>query len=71
MRNTGQTFARCASLVRDAGGTVIATCEIYDRLEAVVDIGVPTMALADYKAPDNYEAEHCPLCKAAIAITAF
>src|SRR5213596_3720620 len=27
VRNTGQTFARCAGLVRDAGGTVIATAE--------------------------------------------
>src|SRR5690242_2341269 len=38
VRNTGETFARCASLVREAGGSVIATVEIYDRLEAVRDL---------------------------------
>ena len=37
VRNTGQTQARCAELVRRAGGTVIATAEIYDRMEAMVD----------------------------------
>src|SRR5437660_4985036 len=34
VRNTGETFARCAALVRDAGGTVLATVEICDRLDA-------------------------------------
>src|SRR3954470_12909956 len=34
VRNTGQTLARCATIVRAAGGTVIATAELYDRLEA-------------------------------------
>src|SRR5206468_10063537 len=28
VRNTGQTFARCAALVKEAGGTVVATVEI-------------------------------------------
>ena len=37
--NTGQTFARCADLVRSGGGTVIATAEIYDRMEAIVKTG--------------------------------
>lgn len=71
IRNTGQTFERCASLVKEAGGTVIATCEIYDRLEATVDIGVPNYALAGYRAPENYKAESCPLCKAGAPITSF
>src|SRR5229473_3079878 len=31
VRNTGETFARCAALVQDAGGTVVATAQIYDR----------------------------------------
>src|SRR4051794_40447390 len=31
IRNTGQTLARCADLVRQSGGTVLATAEIYDR----------------------------------------
>src|SRR4030095_2821649 len=28
VRNTGDTFSRCATLVREAGGTVLATAEI-------------------------------------------
>jgi orotate phosphoribosyltransferase len=71
VRNTGQTLARCAELVRRAGGIVIATAEIYDRLEAFVDAGVPNVALAEYKAPDNYPAEACPLCRANVPVTTF
>jgi len=71
VRNTGDTFARCAALVREAGGHVIATVEIYDRGEANVDLGVPNIPLAEYKAPDNYKAGACPLCKAGLAITRF
>jgi orotate phosphoribosyltransferase len=71
IRNTGQTFERCALLVKDAGGTVVASCEIYDRLEATVDLGVPNYALAGYRAPENYKAESCPLCNAGVPITSF
>jgi orotate phosphoribosyltransferase len=71
VRNTGETFARCAALVRQAGGTVLATVEIYDRGESVADLGVPNIALAEYKAPENYRADECPLCKAGVAITRF
>ena len=71
VRNTGQTFARCAELVRASGGTVIATAEIYDRMEAVVEIGVPNIPLAEYKAPDNYPAAACPLCAEGIPIATF
>jgi orotate phosphoribosyltransferase len=71
VRNTGQTLARCVELVRNAGGTVLATAEIYDRLEAVVDAGVPNFTLAEYKAPDNYPAERCPLCRSAVPVTTF
>jgi orotate phosphoribosyltransferase len=71
IRNTGQTFQRCADLVRQGGGTVLATCEIYDRLEATVDVGVPNFALAGYRAPENYKAESCPLCQSGVPITSF
>jgi orotate phosphoribosyltransferase len=71
VRNTGQTQAFCAELLRKAGATVLATAEIYDRMEAVVDAGVPNIALAEYKAPDNTPAENCPLCKAGVPITTF
>jgi orotate phosphoribosyltransferase len=71
VRNTGQTLARCVELVTEAGGTVLATAEIYDRLESVTGTGVPNVALAEYKAPDNYPADACPLCKAGAPITTF
>ena len=71
VRNTGQTFARCAELVREAGGTVIATAEIYDRMEAVVNLDVPNFPLAEYKAPENYPASSCPLCGSGVPITSF
>ena len=71
VRNTGQTQARCAGLVRDAGGEVIATAEIYDRLEAIVETGAPNFALAEYKAPENYPASACPMCKAGVPIAQF
>ena len=71
VRNTGQTQAFCAELLRKAGATVLATAEIYDRMEAVVDAGVPNIALAEYKAPDNIPAGSCPLCTAGVPITTF
>src|SRR5438876_8817554 len=54
VRNTGETFARAAALARDAGATVLATAEIYDRLEANRALDVPNISLAEYKA-DNYK----------------
>jgi orotate phosphoribosyltransferase len=71
VRNTGETFARCAALVEAAGGTVVATVEIYDRGEANVDLGVPNIPLAEYKAPENYKADACPLCAQRVPITRF
>jgi orotate phosphoribosyltransferase len=71
VRNTGETFARCAALVREAGATVVATIEIYDRCEAIADLGVPNVALAEYKAPENYPSDACPMCKAGTPITRF
>ena len=71
VRNTGETLAKCAALVREAGGTVVATVEIYDRMEAIVDLGVPNIALAEFKAPENYKATECPMCRAGTPITRF
>ncbi len=71
VRNTGQTQARCVDLIQQAGATVIATAEIYDRMEAMIDAGVPNVALAEYKAPDNYPAAVCPLCRAGTPVTTF
>jgi hypothetical protein len=40
-------------------------------MEAMVDTGVPNVTLAEYKAPDNYPAASCPLCKAGTPVTTF
>jgi orotate phosphoribosyltransferase len=71
VRNTGKTFQRCAELVRGAGGIVLGTIEICDRLEAMVDIGAPNYALVEYPAPENYPAEACPMCRAGEPVTSF
>jgi orotate phosphoribosyltransferase len=71
VRNTGTTFERCAELVREAGGEVIATVQICDRMEAVADAGVPNHALVEYRAPENFPADACPMCKAEEPVTTF
>lgn len=71
VRNTGGTMARCAALVEHAGGSVIATVAIYDRMEALSTLDAPNIALAEYQATENYKADVCPLCKAGQAITRF
>ena len=69
VRNTGKTFEVCTDLVRRAGGEVLATAEIYDRGESVVDLGVPNYTLASYKSTHNYTADACPMCREGIPIT--
>jgi orotate phosphoribosyltransferase len=71
VRNTGKTFERCMKLVREAGGDVIASVEICDRMEAVVDLGVPNISLVEYGAPENYPADQCPMCRAGVPPTSF
>jgi len=71
VRNTGQTLARCAAAVRASGGTVLASAEIYDRMEAVIALDVPNVALAEYKAPENYPSADCPLCQSGVPINTF
>lgn len=69
VRNTGKTFELCADLVHRAGGEVLATVEIYDRGESVVDVGVPNYALASYQSSHNYTADACPMCSKGMPIT--
>jgi hypothetical protein len=45
--------------------------EIYDRCEAVIDLGVPNIALAEYQASENYRVAECPMCREGISITRF
>ena len=71
VRNTGETLARCAALVQEAGGTVLATAEIYDRGGAMIELGVPNISLAEYRASGNHTAAQCPLCRSGVPITSF
>jgi orotate phosphoribosyltransferase len=71
VRNTGKTFQRCAELVKRAGGTVLATVEICDRMEAIVDLQAPNHTLAEYEVSENYAEADCPLCRAGEPITTF
>jgi orotate phosphoribosyltransferase len=71
VRNTGQTLAQCAALAVAAGAQVVATVQIYDRVEAVTKLDIPNFALAEFAAPNNFKAEDCPLCKAGVAINSF
>jgi len=71
VRNTGKTYELCAQLIREAGGHVLATVQICDRQEAIVDVGVPNYALVEYPAPQNFPASDCPMCAAGQAITRF
>ena len=71
VRNTGKTFQRCAERIRLAGGTVIGSAQIHDRLEAIVELDVPNTALAEYKAPPNDPADDCPQCARGTPITSF
>ena len=71
VRNTGETFARAKAAIEEAGGTVIGTVEICDRLEALVDVGVPNFALTEYRAPENHPVGNCPLCQSGVPVTRF
>jgi orotate phosphoribosyltransferase len=71
VRNTGKTFETARNVVAEAGGEVIASVEICDRLEAIVELDVPNIALTEYRAPENYPAAECQLCKAGIPVTSF
>lgn len=71
VRNTGKTLVQCAGLVREAGGEVLGTVQIYDRMEAVESLDVPNIALVEYGAPENYPTPECPLCAAGVPLTRF
>ena len=49
------------------GGPVTIACVN----KATVDLGVPNVALVEYRAPENYPAAECPLCQAGVPITRF
>jgi orotate phosphoribosyltransferase len=71
VRNTGQTLARASALVGEAGGSVLGAVVICDRMEPIVGLDVPLVALVEYRGPENFPANVCPLCAAGLPITSF
>ena len=71
VRNTGKTLDHCAELVRKAGGEVIGTVELYDRMASVVTLDVPNVALLEYGARDISTSTTCPQCAAGVPLTRF
>jgi orotate phosphoribosyltransferase len=71
VRNTGKTLVRCAELIREAGGELVATVVICDRREAMFTLDAPHIALAEYATPHNHRADNCPLCRDGRPITKF
>jgi orotate phosphoribosyltransferase len=71
VRNTGKTISHCAELVRKAGGEVIATAQLYDRMASVVTLDVPNVALLEYSARDIFTSTTCPQCAAGVPLTSF
>ncbi|MDP4000780.1 MAG: phosphoribosyltransferase [bacterium] len=70
--NTGRTFARCSSLLSEAGGRIVATAEMCDRHQRVEKMeGVPNFSLVSVPEDDLYPADACPLCKLDMPITRF
>ena len=71
VRNTGKTLDHCAELVRKAGGEVIGTVQLYDRMSSVVTLDVPNVALLEYGARDISTSTTCPQCAAGVPLTRF
>ena len=67
----GETFARAPRSSRTPAARSSRRWRSTIACEAIVDLGVPNFALAEYKAPENYKAGDCPLCSAGMPITRF
>ena len=71
VRNTGKTFERCAELVEQAAARSSPRSRSATAWRRWSTLGVPNFALAEYKAPENFAAADCPMCKAGEPITSF
>jgi len=60
---TGKSTKETITVVRNAGGVVIAAAALIDRSGGKADIGVPYKSLVTLAVP-AYTPETCPLCKA-------
>ena len=60
VRNTGKTLSHCAELVRKAGGEVIATTQIYDRMATRRHARRPQRAAARVRRPRHLHVDDLP-----------
>ncbi len=63
---TGKSTRETISVVKKAGGVVVAAGSLVDRSGGKADIGVPYRSLVTLDVP-TYTPESCPLCKAGSA----
>jgi orotate phosphoribosyltransferase len=63
---TGKSTRETISVVKKAGGVVVAAGSLVDRSGGKADIGVPYRSLVTLDVP-TYSPESCPLCKAGSA----
>jgi orotate phosphoribosyltransferase len=63
---TGKSTRETISVVKKAGGVVVAAGSLVDRSGGKADIGVPYRSLVTLEVP-TYTPESCPLCKAGSA----
>ena len=60
---TGGSTRETIAAVEQAGGKVVAAGSLVDRSGGATDLGLPRAALLTLTV-QNYEPEHCPLCRA-------
>ncbi len=63
---TGKSTRETISVVKKAGGVVVAAGSLVDRSGGKADLGVPYRSLVTLNGP-TYTSESCPLCKAGSA----
>ncbi len=72
VRNTGETFWKCADCIRGAGGTLIATTVLYDRVNLQPEFqlfdkdqdAIPHYPLTECQDQgDIWPEKECPLCR--------
>jgi len=64
---TGGSLRETMEIVKERGGTIVATASIVDRSAGKVNFGVPFFTLWSLNVP-AYTPEVCPLCKQKIPI---
>lgn len=72
VRRTGSTLKHCARLVERAGGTVVGTATLFDRLIATKHVNAPFFSLCDVPMNEAaVPASQCLQCRLKVPITKF